>query len=355
MAELSPARRRTDTIRQRRVGKSHQIKAEAEKRKHRVETHPAIPVMARRMSMGGVQPKVRHIRNTRRRFDVALPAHGAEMRLPSLPQVRVGWRVISLVMAAFLGFTLYQLWNSPRFRVDAAAVKGLHRITSGEVNAALELTGKPVFTLDAGSLEQQLKDVFPEFSSVAVGIQFPQTVAITVTERLPVLIWKQGGNTNLVDAQGVTFPYRQGKPVDGLPLVEAAGDPPALAATGGITSTQNTPALALLTSKLNYGLPGNSRSRQFLPPEMVSAILMATKQVPKGGSLVYDPAHGLGWKDPRGWEVFMGNDQDMGVKVKIYEALIKQLLATKAKPTLISVEYVHAPYYRAEKPPEQTQ
>ena len=59
------------------------------------------------------------------------------MRLPSLPQVNVGWRLASGVMVALLAIVLYQLWNLPRFRVVEAQVNGLQRLTSSDVNAVL--------------------------------------------------------------------------------------------------------------------------------------------------------------------------------------------------------------------------
>jgi len=348
MAELSRVRRRTDDIRQRHIGRSHQVKVDKDRRKHNVEMRVAPPVMARGASLGVPHAGIKRSKNTRRRFDVALAAQGAEVRLPSLPQIRVGWRVTSFVMVAFLGFTAYMLWTSPRFRVDTANVTGLQRLTSTQVNAALGLNGKQIFMLDPNSMENKLINTFPEFSSVAVGIELPQSVAVTVTERIPVLIWRQDGNTNLVDVDGMTFPLREGANSDNLPVIEAAGNPPPLAVTGSITSTLDTPALDRLTSKLPYSLSG-SKPKPLLSPEMVSAILLISSQATKGEKLVYDPVHGLGWKDPRGWTAFVGDASDIDMKLLVYKAIILQLTSKKIKPSLVSVEYLHAPYYRMEK------
>ena len=94
------------------------------------------------------------------------------------------------------------------------------------------------------------------------------------------------------------------------------------------------------------GLPG--QARQFLSKEMVSAILLLSSQTPEGSPVVYDPAHGLGWQDSKGWKVYFGNLNEMEQKLVIYQALVQQITSNGLTPALISVEYVHHPYYRLE-------
>jgi hypothetical protein len=87
-----------------------------------------------------------------------------------------------------------------------------------------------------------------------------------------------------------------------------------------------------------------------LSPELVSAILELNAKMPADTVLVYDSEHGLGWNDPKGWEVFFGaEDQDMEMKLSVYQALVERLESEGIQPALISVEYVHAPYYRMER------
>ncbi len=73
--------------------------------------------------------------------------------------------------------------------------------------------------------------------------------------------------------------------------------------------------------------------------------------MPEGTVLVFDSEHGLGWNDPNGgWDVFFGNeDEDMDMKLAVYQALVERLKTEGIQPALISVEYVHAPYYRMER------
>ena len=72
--------------------------------------------------------------------------------------------------------------------------------------------------------------------------------------------------------------------------------------------------------------------------------------MPADTMLVYDSEHGLGWNDPNGWEVYFGaEDQDMEMKLSVYQAMVERLQSEGIQPALISVEYVHAPYYRMER------
>ncbi len=86
-----------------------------------------------------------------------------------------------------------------------------------------------------------------------------------------------------------------------------------------------------------------------MTPDLVKAVLILSKQAPKNTALVYDAQHGLGWKDARGWEVYFGDAQDVRMKLDVYKAIITQLMADDSQPALVSVEYVHAPYYRLDK------
>jgi len=80
----------------------------------------------------------------------------------------------------------------------------------------------------------------------------------------------------------------------------------------------------------------------------VPAILGISQQMPSGAQLLFDPLHGYGWKDRGGWEVYLGSIEEMHTKLLVYEAIRKHIKKTDARPSLISVELAHAPYYRLE-------
>ena len=269
---------------------------------------------------------------TRRRYDVSLGSPGAEMQLPTLPTLRWSWRMVSGLLTLVLLGVLYALWNMPAFRVDVAEISGLQRIHPQDVNLVLGLANTPVFVLQSEMMQKNLLDAFPEFSSATVQVGWPNRVVVTVTERVPVLAWTAGGQSVWVDPQGMSFPVRgEG---DGLSLVvvEAQGPPPAPA---GVTD-----------------LPpeASAWSRPFMNVDLVSAVLLLRGFAPEGVTLLYDSAHGLGWRDPQGWQVYFGpTGTDMGQRLQVYQALVTRLNNEQIYPALISVEYLHAPFYRMDQ------
>jgi cell division protein FtsQ len=299
--------------------------------------------------VSGVRLKDKASRRVKRRYDVALNMPGVEMRLPSIPQIRLGWRFASFIMAAFLGVVLYSLANSPMYRVEAAEISGLQNLSYSDVDSVLGVSGKSVFEMDAGQMRQELVEAFPEFSSVSIAVEFPQTVAITVTERVPVIVWQQGGRSKLVDAEGMTFPVRNDLALDSYPVIDAQGDPPALILPESSDSSSEFPQLDVLAGENPLDLPINGKAEQFLSQEMVAAILTISGGAPDGAALVYDPAYGLGWKDQRGWDVYIGDVEDIKMKLSVYDAILEHLKAADTRPTLINVAYVHAPYYRLQQ------
>jgi cell division protein FtsQ len=303
-------------------------------------------------------------RRIRRRYDVALGGQGVEMRLPSLPEVRVGWRLLSFGFVALLSFVLYFVWTSPFYQVSEVQVSGLERLTQRDVNAVLDVTGQPVFTVDDGVLSQQLAEAFPEFSAVTVTVDLPNTVLVTVTERVPVLIWRQEGRTELVDAEGIAFPPRDSSLPEGLAVVDALVPPPGLMMVVQPKTQQND--LGTLLDEVlrsSQAAEGDAldedealapaappvAARQFLSSEMVGGVLAAAKEVPGGGPLTYTAGHGFMWQDPRGWEVYLGGVTDLQMKLQVYHALIDRLQSEGNQPAAVSVGWVHNPYYRLER------
>jgi len=64
-------------------------------------------------------------------------------------------------------------------------------------------------------------------------------------------------------------------------------------------------------------------------------------------SMIFDPVYGMGWQDPRGWTVYFGQDsQDIPMKTVVYNAIVDTLTQQGVQPSLISVEYLNAPFYK---------
>lgn len=304
--------RRSDIVRARR----HKRKVSKRGGTQPVRTMP--PTIMR----GGVtrsRSSTRRQKEARRRISLPLKTLGAELRLPALPRIKVSWRVVSGSMVFGLIFAIYLLWTMPIFTVQQIRVKGLDMMESWEINTALQVNGQPVFFLDPKLLQEQLRTSFPEISGAEVHIGLPARVTVELTERTPLIFWKQSEVEAWVDAEGVAFPPRG--EVEGLVRVKAMDVPPALPTEDGLT--------------------------RLIMPDMVQAILTLHEQTPKGKAIIYHSQYGLGWNDPRGWKVYFGQQpQDMQVRLAIYQAIVEMLEKRKLKPVLVSVEYIHAPYYR---------
>ena len=141
-----------------------------------------------------------------------------------------------------------------------------------------------------------------------------------VLERQPVLVWAYHDSRWWVDPQGVLFPI-VGEAED-LPVVQASALPPGL---------------------------DQHEGKWVLPSDLVQALLVLSAYVPQGQPLVYDPHHGLGWKAPEGWRVFVGKrPTQMAARMQLYWALREYLLSEGLRPALIDLSVLDAPYFRME-------
>ena len=284
----------------------------------------------------------------KRRYEVALGIPGAELQLPSLPMVKVGWRALSGLLAAMMVACLFILWKSPAFQVNTVEAEGLQRLSVGDLNGVMDILGSSVFSLDPEAIQWALKQNFPELSSITVRVGLPAKVLISVTERQPVLSWYQNESEVWVDAEGVAFLPR-GNPGT---LVRVAGQGETPAAIAGV-------AVPLVNSVLPNGMTVPAKAGDeaaafadpaSLPVDLVQAIVTLGGMIPAEIQLVYDSSYGLGWEDPLGWEVYFGlQTSEMQQRLVVYQGVVDYLIDHGLQPELVSVEFLHAPYYRMER------
>ena len=284
----------------------------------------------------------------RRRFDVALSGvtgvPGAEVRLPS---VLLSWmdganagliKLVSGLLACMMLLSLYFLLFSPTFQVQTVEVKGVERLSTADILLVLGVSGAQVVTLDAAELEKNLSLAFPDLESVDVRIGLPGRLVVTAVERQPVLRWLDGNTEQWLDASGIIFPARG----DGSALFTVQGDTlpglveePLSVFPGAAAIGQTNPAFL---------------TKRRLAPEMVTKILALQTVVPAGTPLLFSEAKGFGWLDPQGWEVYFGSQTtDLEQRLALYQQIVQHLNQTGQTPALISVEFLHSPYYRMER------
>jgi hypothetical protein len=259
----------------------------------------------------------------RNSYDIAFTLGRTDVRAPALNLPQLGPRWVSAALTLLLGFMLYAMWTASPFMITAADVRGNQRLGAAEINATLGIIGQPILKAIPVQIEANLHTAYSDLETVKVRVGFPNRITVEVVERTPVLAWYQAGAVTWIDANGVAF----------TPLGEVTGLVQ-VAANGAPTQVPLDPALPLYEQK-------------FIPPEMVQALLSLAPVVPAGMPMIFDPQHGMGWQDPRGWTVYIGqNAKDIPMKKDVYKAIVDTLTLQGVQPSLISVEYLNAPFYK---------
>ena len=135
-----------------------------------------------------------------------------------LTPLRAGAALVLLLAA--LG--MYGVGASPAFAFKTLTVDAAERglVDAGVVMARLGLdqTQPNLFLLDTEALEASLREL-PPVTEVEVTVQLPDTVAVRIVEREPILVWAVGQKRLLVDREGGIFSATAGARGQGLPMI----------------------------------------------------------------------------------------------------------------------------------------
>lgn len=326
---------RSEQLRQRRTQASRERKSQP--RKAATRTFNAAPVTVRAYQSNVVTPLHQAKTNrVRKQMYYSLGASGAELRLPALPMLNLGSRIISGMVVGLVLLALYVVAFSAEFQVNQLDVKGIQRLALSDFEAVLGVNGEQIINLDPAGMAQKLTASFPELASVNVSVGFPAEVHINVVERQPVLTWNVGDTSYWVDENGFILPPRG--EVSGLQTITADALPfllPTAAPVETETAQPETP-----TSTAYWG-------RQ-MDPKLLKTMIDLPGKISIDSNLVYNSLNGLGWKDSRGWDVYIGRDLgNIDQRLTIYELLIASLDQQGIKPSeMVSVEIINAPFYK---------
>ncbi|MCJ7716930.1 MAG: FtsQ-type POTRA domain-containing protein [Anaerolineales bacterium] len=253
----------------------------------------------------------------RRRVDLLLSSPGAEIRLPAVPAVHNKWRVLSGVLSVSLLLGLILFTQTGLFRVMDIQMEGLERFTESEIAQAINISGSSIFFINPEKVKKDLSLTYPGLSEVNVSLRWPASVVIALEERTPVLAWNWDGHVRWVDKNGVAFEPHD----EGLDVVQVK----------------------------SAMLPPTVEDR-FVDPRIVDTVSVLTGFLPAETDLIYDPDHGLGWQDARGWTVYFGfNNDDAVQKMNVYQSLVEYLEGKRIAPEIINVEFIDSPYFRMEE------
>lgn len=235
-------------------------------------------------------------------------------------ELSINWaRLVSLfAMLALIGIG-YWLLNSPNFNISKVELSGNRLLTSEEVVRVSGVDKINVFGLNEEEVAAKIKTL-PYILQANVTKALPDKITVNVTERQSILNWKIGGNSYLVDPDGVVLDtyFEQDLPEEAkaFPVIESLDD-----------------------RKLQVGdrVDGNAvRSAQAIQRQLAAADL-------KVAAIQYAPSSGLVVisAPPSGnWKALLGSDAQLDQKINI----LKGLLADKTlKWSYADLRFINKP------------
>jgi cell division septal protein FtsQ len=172
--------------------------------------------------------------------------------------------------------------------------------------------GMHIFFVDPAEVQANLLRS-PTIASAQVFVDWGDPfVRIVVQEREPALIWEQAGVTIWVDIHGRIMRQRE----------------------------QQGNLLRVSVDTLMDGPPQGE-----IDPAIVGGAVQLHALVPEIMQLRYHPDYGLGYNDPRGWEVWFGTGTDMPDRMQVYRALIEDLVTSGIQPRAVFAMSPHRVWY----------
>jgi hypothetical protein len=250
------------------------------------------------------------------RFDTTIRLEGKpRFRLPSLHFIRTGARIPAFLLLSISVWGFLTITSAVDFQVGQPEISGIQYMSPSRVRTIAGVNHRSIFEVDPDEIEAVLESL-PEVKTASVGVHWPNRVVVEVEERLPVMAWNDAGQTWVLSADGLAF-YPRGT-VPGLVHVQS------------------------LTPVLKIGEPLDP----VIGKEKIKAAYDLSLLLRNEGPLLYDPQHGFGFKDERGWMAYFGFSGDMATKFEIYGLIAENLASTGYPATLVSVEDVEGPFYR---------
>jgi hypothetical protein len=240
---------------------------------------------------------------------------GGQVRLPAMPEIQVGARLISLPLLVVILWVGYQLITGATFQVGEAEIHGAAFMSEALIRSIVQVDDRPVFFVDPDEIAAQL-ETYPEIANAEVAINWPNSVVIDVDERTPLIAWDDGGRKWWLSNDGVAFLEREAMP-------------------GMVVVVSDEPVLEIQEDPL----------AQVIDPEILRCAAELGALLPDAGILRYDRENGLVLEDARGWTVYFGSEGDMAQKVRVYIHIGEWLETQYQQPSMVSVVEPGSPYY----------
>jgi cell division protein FtsQ len=207
------------------------------------------------------------------------------------PRNRTPWRAAFFALAG-LGIAAAVAWalfGSRLLVVKSETVTGTHLVTQAQVLAAADIpTGTPLIDVNTAQVARRVESI-RQVASATVSRDWPDRLAITITERVPVVAVRMTtGGYDLVDPAGVIVRWSEPRPAV-LPLYLTPLTGGALRGDPGVAAT--AAVLAELPSWLSHEVtevsaaaPGTGTTASTGDSAQVTLYLTGHKTVVWGGA-----------------------------------------------------------------------
>jgi cell division protein FtsQ len=223
-----------------------------------------------------------------------------------------GARIISIVILAILGWSLYKLFTTRIFFVYDAEIKGNMAISAREIYLASEVDNQSIFWIHPDKVAQKIR-ALPNIKSALVKVALPARLTIEVTERRPELLWQTGDTVWWIDQEGTVVPPKTN--IDGmLRIIDDDRQP------------------------LEVGYQ--------IDPMLVEGAQTLRLLAPDVSVIRHTRAQGLIVATPEGWPIYLGDGSQMRAKLIVLSAILPVLRAEETPPLYIDLGNPLRPVYK---------
>ena len=284
-----------------------------------------------------------------KRIVMPLNKQGAEIQFSTQAITRFGWRTASALL--LVGCLAALIFLSQQ-KIEHLQFIGVQDSLANDIENVLNLNGTAIYTIDPGLIATKMDNAFPKLTDVKIKIQLPAKVIVSAKERTPLYAWKMDNFVYLIDNENLIYPASPNEDTSGLITITADLLPPEVSIVESSNdiisdimkdlypSRYDEEELEQTVSHKNtYTVDGNT----------IATLKQLIAYLPDNNTLMYSKEHGFGWQTTQGWTTYFGTDlENMNMKLAIVYAIEQNLVLNNIEATLISVEYLHAPYFREE-------
>ncbi len=235
-------------------------------------------------------------------------------------------------MLAGAAWLVHDFASSSRYQVRAVHVHGNNLLSQQDVEDAAQVLGANIFWVNRESVAARLR-ALPLVKRATIDTSLPDTVDIQLVERQPIGFWTSGGQTYLVDDEGVIL---RAVDAETAQIRACAGQlcDPGLGALPSVADT--APETVAPGDRVDTNaLASSAQLTSLLPSIGVRPI-----------GFEWSPDSGLEVPTSEGWRARFDQAGNLQQQVAELHAIRDELTRTKTSVGLIDVRFGDRSYFR---------